>query len=75
MMLKASSWESRVRLPEPDLSPGGTKINFVYLSPATSYTLGRGATSGFLATTLKAAGYDGLIITGAAQQPVYFICG
>jgi aldehyde:ferredoxin oxidoreductase len=56
-------------------TPGGTKINFVYLSPATGYTLGRAATSGFLATALKAAGYDGLIITGAATQPVYLYVG
>jgi aldehyde:ferredoxin oxidoreductase len=29
-------------------TPGGTKMCFVYLSPATHYTLGRGATSGML---------------------------
>lgn len=56
-------------------TPGGTKLNFVYLSPATGYTLGRGATSGFLATALKAAGFDGVIITGAAAQPVYLYVG
>ncbi|MET0643138.1 MAG: aldehyde ferredoxin oxidoreductase N-terminal domain-containing protein, partial [Candidatus Binatia bacterium] len=28
------------------LTPGGTKTCFVYLSPATRYTLGRAATSG-----------------------------
>ena len=32
--------------------------------------MGREAAAGVIATTLKAAGYDGLIITGAAQQPV-----
>ena len=48
-------------------TPGGTKMCFVYLSPATRYTLGRGATSGYFGTSLKAAGYDGIIITGAAQ--------
>jgi aldehyde:ferredoxin oxidoreductase len=52
-------------------TPGGTKMTFVYLSPATRHTLGRGATSGFLGTSLKAAGYDGLVITGAAQRPTY----
>ena len=41
-------------------TPGGTKMTFVYLSPATRTTLGRGATSGFFGTSLKAAGYDGL---------------
>jgi len=53
------------------LVPGATKITAVYLSPATGYSLGRGATSGFWAMALKAAGYDGLIITGAASQPSY----
>ncbi|HJU62671.1 MAG TPA: aldehyde ferredoxin oxidoreductase N-terminal domain-containing protein, partial [Candidatus Binatia bacterium] len=48
------------------LTPGGTKTCFVYLSPATRYTLGRAATSGYFGTSLKAAGYDGVIITGAA---------
>ncbi|MBI2087227.1 MAG: hypothetical protein HYT78_00615 [Deltaproteobacteria bacterium] len=55
------------------LTPGGTKLTFVYLSPATRYTLGRGATSGFLAVSLKGAGYDGLIVTGAAQRPTYLL--
>jgi aldehyde:ferredoxin oxidoreductase len=53
------------------LTPGGTKICFVYLSPATRYTLGRGAASGFFAVALKGAGYDGLIVGGAASAPVY----
>jgi aldehyde:ferredoxin oxidoreductase len=52
-------------------TPGGTKMTAVYLSPLTSYTLGRGASSGFWGTYLKAAGYDGLIISGAAQKPCY----
>ncbi len=56
-------------------TPGGTKMCFVYLSPATRYTLGRGATSGYFGTSLKAAGYDGLIITGAAQRRIYLYVG
>src|SRR5258705_9702663 len=56
-------------------TPGGTKMCFVYLSPATRYTLGRGATSGYFGTSLKAAGYDGVIITGAAQKPTYLYIG
>ena len=43
----------------------------VYLSPLTHTTLGRGATSGYWATYLKAAGYDGIILTGASPRPVY----
>src|SRR5579884_503111 len=53
------------------LTPGGTKLTAVYLSPATGYTLGRAATSGYWAVALKAAGYDGLVITGVAPHPVY----
>jgi len=56
-------------------TPGGTKMTFVYLSPATGHTLGRGATSGFLGTSLKGAGYDGLVITGAAESPTYLYVG
>src|SRR5579862_6013717 len=37
-------------------TPGGTKACSVYLSPATKYTLGRGATSGFWGVAMKAAG-------------------
>ena len=53
------------------LTPGGTKVTGVYLSPATGHTLGRGASSGFWPVALKAAGYDGLVIVGAAERPTY----
>lgn len=56
-------------------TPGGTKMCFVYLSPTTRYSLGRGATSGYFGTALKAAGYDGVVIVGAAQRPVYLYAG
>ncbi|MGZ8522747.1 MAG: aldehyde ferredoxin oxidoreductase N-terminal domain-containing protein, partial [Candidatus Binatia bacterium] len=52
-------------------TPGGTKMTAVYLSPLTNKTLGRGATSGYWATYLKAAGYDGVIVEGVSAQPVY----
>ncbi|MEE8271434.1 MAG: aldehyde ferredoxin oxidoreductase N-terminal domain-containing protein, partial [Alphaproteobacteria bacterium] len=52
------------------LTPGGAKATAVYLSPLTGYSLGRGATSGFWGTYLKASGYDGLIIEGASAKPV-----
>ena len=52
-------------------TPGGTKMTAVYLSPLTNTTLGRGATSGYWGTYLKAAGYDGIILTGASPKPVY----
>ena len=56
-------------------TPGGTKMCFVYLSPVTRRTLGRGATSGYFGTSLKCAGYDGIIVTGAAQTPKYLYIG
>jgi len=52
-------------------TPGGTKMTAVYLSPLTGSTLGRGATSGYWGTYLKAAGYDGIILNGASPAPVY----
>lgn len=52
-------------------TPGGTKVCSVFVSPITGYTLGRAATSGFWGVALKASGYDGLIITGAADHPTY----
>lgn len=54
-------------------TPGGTKMTSVYLSPITGYTLGRGATSGFWGAEVKAAGYDGLIVTGQSPKPVYLL--
>ena len=53
------------------LTPGGTKLCSVFASPITGYTLGRAATSGFWPMAIKSAGYDGLIITGAARRPSY----
>jgi len=52
-------------------TPGGTKMTAVYLSPLTNNTLGRGATSGYWGTYLKAASYDGIILNGASPKPVY----
>src|ERR1044071_4707110 len=56
-------------------TPGGTKMCFVYLSPATRRPLGRGATSGYLGAAFKNAGYDGVIVTGAARSPKYLYIG
>jgi aldehyde:ferredoxin oxidoreductase len=52
-------------------TPGGTKMTAVYLSPLTGNTLGRGASSGYWGTYLKAAGYDGIILNGVSPKPVY----
>jgi aldehyde:ferredoxin oxidoreductase len=53
------------------LTPGGTKVTAVFPSPLTKRTLGRGAASGFWPVYLKAAGYDGIIVEGAARRPTY----
>src|SRR3954468_12037323 len=53
------------------LTPGGTKMTAVFLSPATHRTLGRAATSGFWASALKEAGYEGVGIPGVADRPTY----
>ena len=53
------------------LTPGGTKVCAVFLSPMTNYSLGRGAASGHWAAYLKQAGYDGVILEGAASKPTY----
>jgi aldehyde:ferredoxin oxidoreductase len=52
-------------------TPGGTKVTAVFLSPMTKNSLGRGAASGHWAAYLKSAGYDGVIIEGAASKPTY----
>ncbi|HXK28988.1 MAG TPA: aldehyde ferredoxin oxidoreductase N-terminal domain-containing protein, partial [Candidatus Binatia bacterium] len=52
-------------------TPGGTKVTAVFLSPMTKNSLGRGASSGHWAAYLKSAGYDGVIIEGAASKPTY----
>jgi aldehyde:ferredoxin oxidoreductase len=53
------------------LTPGGTKVTAVYLSPLTTTTLGRGAASGYWAVALKGAGYDGIIVEGEARSPTF----
>ncbi len=53
------------------LTPGGTKVTAIFLSPLTGHTLGRGASSGFWGTYLKASGYDGVIVEGVAKRPTY----
>src|SRR3989338_5916685 len=52
-------------------TPGGAKITAAFLSPMTGYTLGLANSAGFWGVVLKAAGYDGLIISGASPKPVY----
>lgn len=53
----------------PALSSGQCAV--VTLSAETGYTLGVGHFHGFFGSTLKFAGYDGVIVQGAAKGPVY----
>ena len=57
------------------LTPANGRYNVSSRSPLTTL-LGDANSSGLWAPTLKKAGYDGLVIRGAADQPVYlFITG
>jgi aldehyde:ferredoxin oxidoreductase len=56
-------------------TPGGAKICAAFLSPMTGNTLGYSNTAGYWGVELKQAGYDGLIIAGAAPKPVYLFIG
>lgn len=53
------------RLPSP------TNTTIVTLNAETGYTTGRSHSHGAWGQHLKAAGYDGLIITGRSEKPVY----
>src|SRR5512136_3022837 len=52
------------------LLPGSSRFAVCGRSPQTGFW-GEASCGGFFAPALKAAGYDGLIITGAADAPVY----
>jgi aldehyde:ferredoxin oxidoreductase len=52
-------------------TPGGAKICAAFLSPMTGNSLGYSNTAGYWGVELRQAGYDGIILTGAAAGPVY----
>jgi aldehyde:ferredoxin oxidoreductase len=52
--------------------PGSSRFAICGRSPQTGFW-GEASCGGFFAPALKAAGYDGLIITGAAAAPVYLL--
>ncbi len=54
------------------LLPGSSRFAICGRSPQTGFW-GEASCGGFFAPALKAAGYDGLIITGAAASPVYLL--
>ncbi|MFH1486603.1 MAG: aldehyde ferredoxin oxidoreductase N-terminal domain-containing protein, partial [Chloroflexota bacterium] len=51
--------------------PGANNTTCVTLNFDTEITAGRAHTHGFFGPNLKFAGYDGIIITGRADKPVY----
>ena len=54
------------------LVPGSSRFSVCARSPLTGFW-GESSCGGFFAPALKAAGYDGLIVTGAAASPVYLL--
>lgn len=54
------------------LLPGSSRFALCARSPQTGLW-GEASCGGFFAPSLKAAGYDGLIVTGAASAPVYLL--
>ena len=52
--------------------PGSSRFTVCGRSPQTGFW-GEASCGGFFAPGLKAAGYDGLVITGAATSPVYLL--
>jgi len=51
--------------------PGATNITLATKNFNTGFTVGRSHTHGTFGILMKSAGYDGLIITGQSDKPVY----
>lgn len=51
--------------------PGATNITLATKNFETGFTVGRSHTHGRFGSLMKAAGYDGVIITGKSDKPVY----
>ncbi len=51
--------------------PGGNNLTGLCLNAETGFTAGRSHTHGSLGPRLRFAGYDGMIIVGKADRPVY----
>jgi aldehyde:ferredoxin oxidoreductase len=57
--------------PLTGLAPGGAHTAVVHKSPSTGMTLGHAITGAQWGVELKAAGYDGVVVSGEASKPVY----
>ena len=53
------------------LVPAATNLTVVTLNANTGFTAGRSHTHGWFGPYIKFAGYDGIILTGAASEPRY----
>lgn len=53
------------------LVPAATNLTVCTLNANTGYTAGRAHTHGWFGPYIKFAGYDGLVITGKADEPTY----
>lgn len=53
------------------LVPAGNQTSLATLNADTGFTAGRSHTHGFFGPNLKGAGFDGVIVEGAADKPVY----
>jgi len=51
--------------------PGATNITLATKNFDTGFTVGRSHTHGTFGILMKAAGYDGVVITGRSEHPVY----
>ena len=51
--------------------PGSCRYHLVGKSPQTTFTISVADSGGFFAPEFKFAGYDAMIIQGAAEKPVY----
>lgn len=51
--------------------PGGNNTTLATLNFDTGFTVGRSHTHAYFGPYMRAAGYDGLIVTGKAERPVY----
>lgn len=54
-----------------EIVPAATNCTVVTLNANTGFTAGRAHTHGWFGPYLKFAGYDGIIIEGKAEEPVY----
>lgn len=57
--------------PLTGIAPGGAHTCLVFKSPETGNTIGYSLTGAHWGTELRCSGYDGLIIRGQSQKPLY----